>query len=703
MAAKTVVVTGAAGRIGGAIGVRLRQQGYRVVGVDMVPHEPRIDASCDAYVKVDIVAACEAGAAQTALVSAMAGAQAVVHCAAWPGPSATPPPAVVASGAASKPAIGLEPVSPPVLLRDNVAATSAVCDAAVSSGVGRVVFSSSAFAQGYSHAATGQQSLRPKYLPIDEAHGALPHETYGLSKHVGEQVLETAARTALNTSFVSLRFTNIVKRELWHTLPWPAPTAAEPLTLVCWAYTHEDDVIEAHVAAATKSSAAAPGTHEPYIIAAPDTRFTQPTLSLLESVQGLSNVPLRGPMEGNASVLSARKAAARLGFSPRSWQDDAAEAPAESVAKRARRQVAPALTGRGSPAARRALADPHLAHFSLEGFRLEDGTSLPAGATLAYRLYGPAIGQGRGLILHPTSYDAVHDELEYNLGEGRTLDTKEYTVCVANMLGNGVSYSPSLIPDSERAAGPPPLFTVADNVRAQHAMLTSLGARCDSSMKLALVYGYSMGGLQAYEWAVAYPDAVERIAVSCGASRCGELNGVFLGSLEMALKADAAWESTHAGYFGHTPQRGLTAFGSIYAGWGVGSTWYINKAYEKAGYTSASDFVLRSYIPGFASCDADDLLSQIRTWRAADVAHVTGGDLALALRRVKAKVLLMPCDTDRYFTLTEAQAEAAALGERVTLAPIVSPAGHRAGDPHRPELEQEAAFLRERVRELLAS
>ena len=59
---------------------------------------------------------------------------------------------------------------------------------------------------------------------------------------VSPQVLEAAARTAHSTSFVSLRFTNIVKRELWDSLPWPAPTAAQPLTLVMWAYCHEDDV-----------------------------------------------------------------------------------------------------------------------------------------------------------------------------------------------------------------------------------------------------------------------------------------------------------------------------------------------------------------------------------------------------------------------------------------------------------------------------
>ena len=65
------------------------------------------------------------------------------------------------------------------------------------------------------------------------------------------------------------------------------------------------------------------------------------------------------------------------------------------------------------------------------------------------------------------------------------------------------------------------------------------------------------------------------------------------------------------------------------------------------------------------------------------------------------KVLLMPCDTDKYFTLEEARREAEALGERCTLKPIVSPAGHRAGDPCNHGLEAEHDFLRAAVHEHL--
>ena len=81
---------------------------------------------------------------------------------------------------------------------------------------------------------------------------------------------------------------------------------------------------------------------------------------------------------------------------------------------------------RGSPAAARALSDPHLRSFDLGGFELSCGTALPAGARLAYRLHGPPIGEGEGIILHPTSFDCVHDEVEYNIGPGAALDSSRY-------------------------------------------------------------------------------------------------------------------------------------------------------------------------------------------------------------------------------------------------------------------------------------
>ena len=227
--------------------------------------------------------------------------------------AATPPPAVVASGAAAAPAIALEPAPPAVLLRDNVAATSAVVDAAVAGGAARVVFSSSAFAFGYGHAASGPQAFTPRYLPVDEAHGATPLESYGLSKLMGEEVLETAARTARATSFVSLRFTNIVKREAWGELPWAPPSDQRPLPLLLWAYARRRRHRRARCGGGAARRGGRRRARDLHCRGARHALRRADARPLLAERLGLRDLPLRAPMEGNASPLCAAKLTARLG------------------------------------------------------------------------------------------------------------------------------------------------------------------------------------------------------------------------------------------------------------------------------------------------------------------------------------------------------------------------------------------------------
>ena len=69
-----IVVTGAAGRIGGGIARCLRQAGHRVVGVDVVAL-PANQEVCDVSVQCDLVAACEPGKARDALQSAVAACE----------------------------------------------------------------------------------------------------------------------------------------------------------------------------------------------------------------------------------------------------------------------------------------------------------------------------------------------------------------------------------------------------------------------------------------------------------------------------------------------------------------------------------------------------------------------------------------------------------------------------------------------------
>lgn len=101
------------------------------------------------------------------------------------------------------------------------------------------------------------------------------------------------------------------------------------------------------------------------------------------------------------------------------------------------------------------------------------------------------------------------------------------------------------------------------------------------------------------------------------------------------------------------PWRGLRAFGRVYAGWGLSPAFYQKELWRNQGFSSLEDFLIGSYERGFIRSDANNLFAQSYTWQHADVSanDMYKGDLAAALGAIKAQTVLMPCTTDRYFTV----------------------------------------------------
>lgn len=147
-------------------------------------------------------------------------------------------------------------------------------------GASRLVFSSSAFAQGWSHRPS---DFAPAHLPLTELSPTTPHESYGLSKLLGETAAAAVARTSARTSkpitFASLRFTNLVYPDAEHTLPWAAPSEEHPANVLMWCWTKAGDVANAHVAA-LEAESVGPQPHEPFLLSAPTTRFVEHSADL---------------------------------------------------------------------------------------------------------------------------------------------------------------------------------------------------------------------------------------------------------------------------------------------------------------------------------------------------------------------------------------------------------------------------------------
>lgn len=340
--------------------------------------------------------------------------------------------------------------------------------------------------------------------------------------------------------------------------------------------------------------------------------------------------------------------------------------------------------------------DPQAETLLLPNFRLQCGVTLPA-AKLVYRTFGTLNAERSNAILYPTSYGAQHTDIQWLVGPGKILDSGRYFVIIPNMFGNGLSSSPSNMPEyfgeGTSSSMNRPTFTHVDNVAAQRRLLHErFGIE-----RLALAYGWSMGGQQALHWGALYPDEVERICAVCTSARTSPHNFVFLEGLRTALIADPAWNGDR---FVSKPERGLRAFGRVYAGWALSQAFYRERMFESLGYTSLEDFLVRDWEASFLRRDASNLLSMLDTWQRSDISanETFRGDLPAALRAIRAHTLIMPGSHDLYFTPEDAMADARQISH-AEYRPIESIWGHRAGNPARSPADE--AFLKRAVDELL--
>lgn len=329
--------------------------------------------------------------------------------------------------------------------------------------------------------------------------------------------------------------------------------------------------------------------------------------------------------------------------------------------------------------------------FELGDVELQSGMRIP-NAWLAYVTFGELNADKSNAIVYPTWYSGQHTDNLWLIGEGMALDPSRYFIIIPNMLGNGLSSSPSNTrPPYNQARFPH--VTIHDNVRFQHRLVTE---RFGIS-RIALVTGWSMGAQQAFEWGASFPDMVERIAPFCGTAKTWPHNFVFLESVKAALTADAAWNN---GWCTDEPHIGLRAVARVYAGWGFSQAFYREELWREMGYTSLEDFLVGFWEGFFLRRDANNLLAMLWTWQHGDISlnPTYNGDFDRALGAITARAIVMPGQTDLYFTPEDGEYEAKRM-PNAEFRPIPSIWGHFAGGGVNPT---DTKFIDDALKELLA-
>jgi len=304
-----ILVTGGSGTIGGYVLRELLQAGHTVSDYSRTP--PLVDGA--GFIQGDIMNLAQLSAACREHV-------AIIHLAAVPGPGRA---------------------TPEQLLSLNVIGTVHVLEAAVHSGVGKVVLASSGAATGYSFQ---KHELIPKYLPLDEDHPCEPHDEYGLSKLLAELACKRysdaygiqticlrinhnwyldweGARVAVRSGWAKGTVEDLWTKRYRHCLEadestaWPVPGPPPPQNLL-WAVTDARDAAQAFRLAVENDSI----PHAIFQINGDDTCSTVETPTLIR--RHFPDVPLNTRLEGYMSLVSHSQATRQLGYRPcHTWRD----------------------------------------------------------------------------------------------------------------------------------------------------------------------------------------------------------------------------------------------------------------------------------------------------------------------------------------------------------------------------------------------
>jgi len=343
---------------------------------------------------------------------------------------------------------------------------------------------------------------------------------------------------------------------------------------------------------------------------------------------------------------------------------------------------------------------PQVAHFN-EPLQLKSGQILPQ-YHLMYETYGElnADKSNAVMICHALSghhhvagkhsaddkYPGWWDNL---IGPGKPLDTNKFFVIGLNNLGgcHGSSGPLSTNPATDKTWGADfPIVTVEDWVNSQARLADYLGIK-----QLAAILGGSLGGMQALQWSIAYPERIRNALVIASAPNLTAQNIAFNEVARQAIITDPDFYEGRYHDHGVLPRRGLRIarmLGHItYLSDDAMGEKFGRKLREgKIKYSFDVEFEMESYLryqgDKFAGeFDANTYLRMTRALDYFDPAAQTGGDLSAALSKATADFLVVSFTSDWRFSPARSREIVKALLDNelsVSYAEVTADHGHDA-------------------------
>ncbi len=273
---------------------------------------------------------------------------------------------------------------------------------------------------------------------------------------------------------------------------------------------------------------------------------------------------------------------------------------------------------------------------------------------VAYRTFGELNAERSNAVLFTTQLTGTSAQIAGYIGPGGFVDTTTHFVIAVDAFGNGVSSSPSN--SSAQPGADFPRFSIRDMVAAQYRLVTeTLGLS-----SLHAVMGISMGGMQAFEWAVSHPGFAAKVIPIAGSPRLAAYDIVLW---ETALRILAVYEESGSG----------DASSALF-----GLSFLVGNSPDYHARMTPRDSVL-GILAGLDGIQlptpvAHNLASQVRAIIDHNVAAPYDDSLERAAARVQADVLVIITVQDHVVTPGPALEFAELLGAETVVLP--SDCGH---------------------------
>ena len=291
--------------------------------------------------------------------------------------------------------------------------------------------------------------------------------------------------------------------------------------------------------------------------------------------------------------------------------------------------------------------------------RLDSGKII-RDCAVGYRTFGRLNKDKSNAVLFPTAFGWRSDGLASRIGPGKLIDDDKYFVIVVDSLGDGVSSSPSDSKSQPRLDFPE--FSIRDMVNAEQQLVVgTLHLR-----HLRAVMGFSMGGMQTFQWAVSYPSFIDKAVSIVGSPQLTAYDLLLWRSTLLALESDPGWKEGR-----YTSQPALHLMNMV-------ETLALQTPQYVAAHNPRREYqkVESEQVQGPDDLDANDTLRQIQALLSADVGAAFVGSLQGAAAAVRSQMLVIVNKQDHVVNPNPAADFARMLHAR--LLELDSDCGHRA-------------------------